>query len=125
MYDGTPSDPVKEMAELAIKNEVIPRYKADGTLDQKGRQFKFEATYTDEEGNEQIETLFAKSKAEIIPELRNLPHVQEQILEYLKNPEKAPALYETDGEEEDEDEDFGFDESGSPAEEIESWENLD
>lgn len=85
MYDGSPSDPYKELAELVVLKGVLPRYTADGKLNPNGRTFMFD--YEDEH-------LIAKSKAEIPEQLKKLPKIYSRLLQLLCDPTIAEKTKE-------------------------------
>lgn len=88
-YDGRKSDKVTELVDVLLMKGMIPRYKADGTLDAKGRNFRFEY-----DG----EILEAKKRDDVYVAMRECPKIQEYFLEKLKAGETEAVNY--DGEDE-------------------------
>lgn len=116
-YDGSKSDPIRDLAELSMLRGIIPRFKADGTPDPKGRNFKIEA---------EDEVLFAKNREQVVEQLATLPKVQEKLLSILTNPEYIETaeqeIDEYEGMSEDEFEN-SLEYGESEAEET-SWEDV-
>lgn len=114
-------DKVDELTDVLLMKGMIPRYKADGTLDAKGRNFRFEL-----DG----EVLEAKKRDDVYVAMRECPKIQEYFLEKLKAGETDPVNYEGDDEfesmSEDEFEQSLLDDDViNDAEEVEgSWEEL-
>lgn len=92
-YDGRQMNKVQELADVLLIKGMIPRYKADGTLDEKGRNFKFEL-----DG----EVLDAKKRDDVYPALEACPKIQEYFLDKLKAGDTDSVDYGKD-----EDDEFG------------------
>lgn len=119
-YDGRKVDKVTELVDVLLMKGMIPRYKADGTLDPKGRNFRFE--YEDE-------LLEAKKRDDVYVEMRNCPKIQQYFIDKLNAGEAEPVNYEGqdefDGMTEDEFEDSLLNDSLNEAEELEpSWDSI-
>ena len=74
-YDGRKIDKVQELTDIAIMKGFIPRFKADGTPDPKGRTFKWVSE----------PAFLAKSREEVYEQMKLFPKVQEEILDMIKN----------------------------------------
>lgn len=123
-YDGRKTDTITELTDVLLTKGMIPRYKADGTLDAKGRNFRFEL-----DG----EVLEAKKRDDVYVAMRECPKIQEYFLNKLKNGEIEPIDYEATDEDMDEFGDMSEDdfesslisEDGNEAEEIEGgWDDI-
>lgn len=116
-YDGRKMDSIEELAGVLLIKGMIPRYKADGTLDEKGRNFHFEY-----EG----EVLDAKKRDDVYPALMKCPKIQEYFLNKLKAGEADSVDYSKDDEmTEDEFEASLLDENSNEAEEVENgWDGI-
>lgn len=90
-YDGRQMNKVQELADVLLMKGMIPRYKADGTLDEKGRNFRFEL-----DG----EVLDAKKRDDVYPALEACPKIQEYFLEKLKAGETDSVDYGKEEEDE-------------------------
>jgi recombination protein RecA len=118
-YDGRQLNKVQELADVLLMKGMIPRYKADGTLDEKGRNFRFEL-----DG----EVLDAKKRDDVYPALEVCPKIQEYFIEKLKSGEAESVNYEQEEDEdmtEDEFEASLAEDDENEAEEVEGgWDNI-
>jgi hypothetical protein len=118
-YDGRQMNKVQELADVLLMKGMIPRYKADGTLDEKGRNFRFEL-----DG----EVLDAKKRDDVYPALEVCPKIQEYFIEKLKSGEAESVNYEQEEDEdmtEDEFEASLAEDDENEAEEVEGgWDNI-
>ena len=119
-YDGREMNKTQELAEILINKGLLPRYKASGELDPKGRTFRFEL---------EDEILEAKKRDDVYPALEKCPKIQQYFLDKLKAGDITPVEYDNQDEFEDED-DFlksleDDEENSSEAEEVENgWDNI-
>lgn len=110
----------QELAEILINKGMLPRYKSDGSLDPKGRTFRFEL---------EDEILEAKKRDDVYPALEKCPKIQQYFLERLKNGDIEAVNYGNDEDEFEDEDDFlkslEDDENSSEAEEVENgWDNI-
>ena len=84
-YDGRKSDKVKELATVAISNDLIPRFDAKGNPSASGRTFKW--------ANEP--KFEAKSREDVVEQLRLFPTMQEELIDLLKNGIEDPSIAES------------------------------
>lgn len=118
-YDGRKIDKVQELTSVLLMKGMIPRYKASGELDEKGRNFRFE--YEDE-------ILNAKKRDDVYPALEKCPKIQQYFIDKLKSGEAEPVNYDKEEDEfenmtEDEFEKSLLEDSENEAEET-SWNNI-
>lgn len=119
-YDGRKVDKVTELVDVLLMKGMIPRYKADGTLDPKGRNFRFEL---------EDELLDAKKRDDVYVEMRNCPKIQQYFIDKLNSGEVDPVDYEQDEFEDMSEDDFENslfgDENFNEAEETSGgWEEI-
>ena len=85
-YDGREMNKCQELADVLLANGFIPRYKSDGTLDPKGRNYRFE--YEDE-------ILEAKKRDDVYPALEKCPKIQQYFIDKLQSGELEPVDYDS------------------------------
>ncbi len=119
-YDGREMSKTQELADILLNKGMLPRYRADGTPDEKGRTFRFE--YEDE-------ILEAKKRDEVFPALEKCPKIQEYFLNRLKSGDTESVYYSSNDDEFESEDDFlkslEEDDNLSEAEETENgWDNI-
>ena len=120
-YDGREMNKIQELADILVNKGMIPRFKADGTPDPKGRTFRFE--YEDE-------ILEAKKRDDVYPALEKCPKIQQHFLERLQAGDTEAVDYGNDEDEFESEDDFlksleEDDENSLEAEETENgWDNI-
>jgi len=77
-YDGREQSLVSQIADIALKNGLIPKYDAKNNISPTGRTYRL--TVEDE-------TLEAKKKDEVVIELAKYPKIQDFLLQKIKNGE--------------------------------------
>ena len=110
----------QELAEILVNRGLLPRFKADGTPDPKGRTFRFEL---------EDEILEAKKRDDVYPALEKSPKIQQYFLDKLKAGDITPVAYANQEDEFEDEDDFlkslEDDENSSEAEEMENgWDNI-
>lgn len=109
-FDGRKLDDFEEVANTALRYGILPRYNAKGERTENGRQYRWESE----------PEFLAKSKAEVVEQLRKFPKVKDELLELIQQGNYNES-------EEVDDEDYSPESEARLAEEVETmaWDEID
>ena len=106
-----------DIANISVDNGFALRCNKDKEPKPLGRYYFASTTYIDENGNEQVDELFASPKADFVSQMKDHPHLMKYLLGVIKGEIEKP-IYEGVVEEEQTEDEFEAELENDLAEEI-------